>query len=82
MYPALELTVIRFLNKRVLLFGDHKGGDEGLPYCQQHMDAYNKTKELAERIVLEANGKNGLLTVALRPSGIRYLQFFFSFGES
>lgn len=34
------------------------------------MDAYNQTKADAERLVLEANGRGGLLTVALRPAGI------------
>lgn len=34
------------------------------------MDAYNDTKAQAEKVVLEANGKGGLLTVALRPAGI------------
>jgi sterol-4alpha-carboxylate 3-dehydrogenase (decarboxylating) len=46
------------------------GGDESLPYCTTHLDGYTETKEKAERIVLEANGRKGLLTVALRPSGI------------
>jgi len=49
---------------------DIKGGDETLPYCKKHLDGYTHTKELGERAVLEANGKGGLLTVALRPSGI------------
>ena len=44
--------------------------DETTPYCQVHMDAYNETKAIAEQRVLAANGKNGLLTCALRPSGI------------
>jgi len=47
-----------------------QGGDESLPYCKKHLDGYTETKEKAERIVLEANGRKGLLTVALRPSGI------------
>ncbi|KAJ7288396.1 C-3 sterol dehydrogenase [Mycena rebaudengoi] len=34
------------------------------------MDAYNESKAKAEEAVLEANGKGGLLTVALRPAGI------------
>lgn len=34
------------------------------------MDAYNDSKAKAEVEVLEANGKGGLLTVALRPAGI------------
>jgi len=55
----------------VVFDGRHiKGGDESLPYCKTHLDGYTETKEKAERIVLEANGRKGLLTVALRPSGI------------
>ena len=45
-------------------------GDERLPYPEKPMDAYNDSKARAEQIVLEANGKGGLLTVALRPAGI------------
>ncbi|KAL2918769.1 erg26, C-3 sterol dehydrogenase [Polyrhizophydium stewartii] len=45
-------------------------GNEELPYCDVHMDAYNETKALGEQAVLSANGQGGLLTVALRPSGI------------
>ncbi|KAG8997593.1 erg26, C-3 sterol dehydrogenase [Tulasnella sp. JGI-2019a] len=44
--------------------------DERLPYPDEFLDAYNESKALAEKIVLEANGRNGLLTVALRPAGI------------
>lgn len=44
--------------------------DERLPYPDKFVDAYNESKALAEKIVLEANGRNGLLTVALRPAGI------------
>ncbi|KAI0030427.1 3-beta hydroxysteroid dehydrogenase/isomerase [Vararia minispora EC-137] len=45
-------------------------GDERLPYPEKPMDAYNDSKAKAEQIVLEANSKGGLLTVALRPAGI------------
>ncbi|VDC04480.1 unnamed protein product [Peniophora sp. CBMAI 1063] len=45
-------------------------GDERLPYPEKAMDAYNDSKARAEQIVLEANGKGDLLTVALRPAGI------------
>ncbi|GAA5824017.1 hypothetical protein JCM5353_007060 [Sporobolomyces roseus] len=44
--------------------------DERMPFPEEELDAYNVTKAKAERIVLDANGKNGLLTVALRPAGI------------
>lgn len=44
--------------------------DERLPYPEVPMDAYNDSKAKAEALVLAANGKGGLLTVALRPAGI------------
>lgn len=44
--------------------------DERLPYPDKPLDAYNDTKATAEAMVLTANGKGGLLTCALRPSGI------------
>jgi sterol-4alpha-carboxylate 3-dehydrogenase (decarboxylating) len=46
-----------------------RGGTEELPYLKKHLDSYNKTKELAEKAVVGANGHKGLRTVALRPSG-------------
>lgn len=49
---------------------DLKGVDERLPFPERHLDAYNESKAKAEQLVLEANGKGGLLTVALRPAGI------------
>lgn len=44
--------------------------DERIPFPEKPMDAYNESKAKAEVAVLEANGQNGLLTVALRPAGI------------
>lgn len=44
--------------------------DERLEFPKVAMDAYNDTKARAEQLVLEANGKGGLLTCALRPAGI------------
>jgi len=44
--------------------------DERLPPPEKPMDAYNATKAIAEQLVIEANGKEGLKTVSLRPSGI------------
>ncbi|KAG7088488.1 hypothetical protein E1B28_012476 [Marasmius oreades] len=44
--------------------------DERFPPPEQAMDAYNESKAKAEEAVLAANGKEGLLTVALRPAGI------------
>ncbi|KZT57863.1 3-beta hydroxysteroid dehydrogenase/isomerase [Calocera cornea HHB12733] len=43
--------------------------DERMPFPANE-DAYNKTKQMAEDIVLAANGKDGLATCALRPAGI------------
>ena len=44
--------------------------DERAPYPAKPFDAYNDSKAKGEALVLEANGKGGLLTVALRPAGI------------
>ena len=49
---------------------DLHGADERVPYPDVAMDAYNDSKAQAERLVIEANGRNGLLTCALRPAGI------------
>ena len=46
------------------------GVDERLPPPEKPLDAYNESKAKAEEAVLAANGKGGLLTVALRPAGI------------
>ncbi|CAG8733274.1 13328_t:CDS:2, partial [Racocetra fulgida] len=45
-------------------------GDETTPFPEKHMDVYTETKAKGERIVLDANGTNGLLTCAIRPYGI------------
>ncbi|EIW81397.1 C-3 sterol dehydrogenase [Coniophora puteana RWD-64-598 SS2] len=44
--------------------------DERVPYPEKPFDDYNDSKAKGETVVLEANGKGGLLTVALRPAGI------------
>jgi len=44
--------------------------DERLPPPDKPLDAYNESKAKAEEAVLAANGKNGLLTAALRPASI------------
>lgn len=44
--------------------------DERMAIPEKAMDNYNETKAKAEKLVLEANGKEGLLTCALRPAGI------------
>lgn len=49
---------------------DLLNANESTPYCKVHMDAYNESKAIAELAVLKANDPEGLLTCALRPSGI------------
>jgi sterol-4alpha-carboxylate 3-dehydrogenase (decarboxylating) len=44
--------------------------DERLVYPKVALDAYNDTKARAEELVLASNGESGVLTCALRPSGI------------
>lgn len=46
--------------------GDMEGVDESVPYPETYHAHYPKTKAMAERMVLEANGEE-LATVALRP---------------
>jgi sterol-4alpha-carboxylate 3-dehydrogenase (decarboxylating) len=50
--------------------GDLVNIDERLPPPEVPLDSYNDSKAKAEALVLAANGKGGLLTVALRPAGI------------
>jgi 3beta-hydroxy-delta5-steroid dehydrogenase/steroid delta-isomerase len=45
-------------------------GTEELPYTERFNDLYTETKVAAEKWVLEQNGKNGVLTCSIRPSGI------------
>jgi len=44
-----------------------EGCDESLPYPSRYENFYSQTKAMAERMVREANGVGGLLTVSLRP---------------
>ena len=46
---------------------DMEGVDESVPYPESYLCDYPHTKAIAERLVLESNGTNGLLTVSLRP---------------
>lgn len=46
------------------------GGDETIPYTTRFNDLYTETKVVAERYVLSQNGIDGMLTCAIRPSGI------------
>jgi len=44
--------------------------DESLPYPDKHLDHYSISKTIAEKEVIAANGRGGLLTCALRAAGI------------
>jgi nucleoside-diphosphate-sugar epimerase len=44
-----------------------ENADESLPYARRFLCEYPRTKAIAEKRVLEVNGKDGLRTVALRP---------------
>ena len=46
---------------------DIHNGDESLPYPDHFHSPYSATKAEAERRVLQANGRNGLVTTAIRP---------------
>lgn len=45
-------------------------GDETWAYASKAKDLYTRTKILGEQAVLEANGRDRLLTCAIRPGGI------------
>ncbi|HEY5645586.1 MAG TPA: NAD-dependent epimerase/dehydratase family protein [Pseudomonadales bacterium] len=45
-------------------------GDESHPYADNPKDLYTQTKILGEKLALEANDREGLLTCAIRPGGI------------
>ncbi len=46
---------------------DHEGIDESYPYPDNYLAYYPHTKAMAEREVINANGKRGLATCSLRP---------------
>jgi len=46
---------------------DCLGSDESKPYPENFLNFYSETKAAAEKLVLSANGRQGLATVSLRP---------------
>ncbi|MBI4382944.1 MAG: NAD-dependent epimerase/dehydratase family protein [Nitrospinae bacterium] len=46
---------------------DMENVDESVPYPRSYLCDYPRTKAIAERMVVEANGKDGLRAVSLRP---------------
>jgi 3beta-hydroxy-delta5-steroid dehydrogenase/steroid delta-isomerase len=73
-HAAQQAGVKRFVytssNSVVMRGKPISGGDETLPYADRFKDLYTETKVLAERFVLSQNGVGGMLTCAIRPSGI------------
>ncbi|PKA53578.1 3beta-hydroxysteroid-dehydrogenase/decarboxylase isoform 1 [Apostasia shenzhenica] len=45
-------------------------GQESMPYPDKFNDSYSETKAEAEKLVIKANGRSGLLTCCIRPSSI------------
>ncbi|OBG72535.1 steroid delta-isomerase [Mycobacterium sp. E2462] len=74
LHAAQAAGVQRFVytsSNSVVMGGQNiAGGDETLPYTDRFNDLYTETKVLAERFVLRQNGVDGVLTCAIRPSGI------------
>ena len=58
-----------FTSSASVVFGDddQEGIDESVPYPKRFSSLYAETKAAAERIVLDANGRRGMRTLALRP---------------
>ena len=52
-----------------VVFGEAslEGADESTPYPEDYLCDYPRTKAAAERLVLEAHGRQGVQTAALRP---------------
>jgi len=52
-----------------VIFGqnDLEGVDEKAPYPKEYLCNYSKTKAIAEQLVVNANGREGLATVCIRP---------------
>jgi 3beta-hydroxy-delta5-steroid dehydrogenase/steroid delta-isomerase len=73
-HAAQQAGVARFVytsSNSVVIGGTAiSGGDETLPYTDRFADLYTETKVVAEKFVLSQNGVGGLLTCAVRPSGI------------
>lgn len=44
--------------------------DETYPYPSSYNDHYNESKAMAEKIVIESNGRKGIRTTVIRPSGV------------
>jgi len=44
--------------------------DETYPYPISYNDYYNESKAMAEKLVIEFNGRQGMNTVVIRPSGV------------
>jgi nucleoside-diphosphate-sugar epimerase len=64
-----SVSKLIFTSSPSVVFGqsDMENVDESAPYPEVHLSQYSRTKALAERRVLQMNGHNGLMTVALRP---------------
>ncbi len=55
---------------QVALGGAGNALDESVPMARAPLDAYTRSKQYAERAVLEADGVGGMRTLALRPAGV------------
>jgi nucleoside-diphosphate-sugar epimerase len=68
---AAEAGVQRivFTSSASVVFGesDLEGVDESVPYPKHFTNLYAETKAAAEQMILEANGRRGLRTIAIRP---------------
>ncbi|OGQ18202.1 MAG: 3-beta hydroxysteroid dehydrogenase, partial [Deltaproteobacteria bacterium RIFCSPHIGHO2_02_FULL_40_11] len=66
---AFRIGRLVYCSSSSVVYGgkDQINVDETAPYPASYLSPYSQTKALAEKMVLEANGKKGLLTVAIRP---------------
>ncbi|MEW6279654.1 MAG: NAD-dependent epimerase/dehydratase family protein [Candidatus Eremiobacterota bacterium] len=66
---AHRISRLVYTSSPSVTFGGEEslGSDERLPYPRRFLNHYSRTKAMAERMVLGANGHDGLSTVSLRP---------------
>ena len=69
-YCNVQLQRLVYTSTSTVVLGKDRTprfSDESHPYPDDHLDIYTETKAKAEKLVVAANGRNGLATCTLRP---------------
>ena len=69
---ALGVSKLVYTSSASVVFAgtDQANVDESAPYPARPFDDYNESKAIAEQLVLNANGEQGLSTTSLRVAGL------------